>query len=176
MGVADGRSGAESLVLMTELGDVLEFMRVIWQLDHALQRTSKRMEKGIGVTGPQRLVIRIVGRFPGILAGQLAKLLHLHPSTLTGVLQRLEEQGLLQRHADPGDARRSMLRLTRKGRTFDVMAEGTVEDCVSRTLRNARPGQLAIARELLLEIAERLTASCDPTPIRRVSRKKPGAR
>jgi DNA-binding MarR family transcriptional regulator len=134
------------------------------------------MENNLGVTGPQRLVIRIVGRFPGILAGQLAKLLHLHPSTLTGVLQRLEEQGLLLRHADPGDARRSMLRLTRKGRSFDVAAEGTVEECVAKTLQRARPEQLAVARQLLLEIAERLTDSCmGPTPAR-VSRKKSARR
>ncbi len=161
--------------LSSELGDVLEFMRVIWQLDHALQKTSKRMEKSLGVTGLQRLVIRIVGRFPGILAGQLAKLLHLHPSTLTGVLKRLEEQGLLQRGADPFDARRSLFRLTQKGRSFDVAAEGTVEACVARTLKDAPSSQLVAARALLSEIAERLTTTGASEP-KRTSRKKPRGR
>ena len=49
----------------------------------------KRMEQRSGVTGPQRLVLRVVGLFPGISAGALARLLHVHPSTLTGVLHRL---------------------------------------------------------------------------------------
>jgi hypothetical protein len=49
-----------------QLGDVLDFMRLIWAVDHALQKASKRMKTAIGVTGPQRLVIQIVARFPGI--------------------------------------------------------------------------------------------------------------
>ena len=68
-------------------------MRLLWAVDHGLQRRSKRMAATLGVTGPQRLVIRIVGRFPGISAGRLASILHLHPSTLTGILRRLERGG-----------------------------------------------------------------------------------
>jgi DNA-binding MarR family transcriptional regulator len=156
---------------LPELGDVLEFMRVIWQLDHALQRTSKLMEKNLGMTGPQRLVIRIVGRFPEIPAGQLAKLLHLHPSTITGVLKRLEEQGLLHRRVDTEDGRRSLLRLTERGKIFDVAAAGTVEACVAKTLKSARPGQSWAAKELLVGIAERLTASCE-SPVTLVKRRR----
>jgi DNA-binding MarR family transcriptional regulator len=160
------------------LGNVLEFMRVIWQLDHALHRTSKRMATHLGVTGPQRLVIRIVGRFPEIPAGRLADLLHLHPSTLTGILKRLERQGLLRRRADPQDARRSLLTLTDKGRTLNVDAGGTVEACVARALRKTPPQKLAAARAVLADIASRLDESADedveparPQPSRR-SRKK----
>ena len=71
------------------LGAVLDFMRRLWALDHALQSISKRMETTLGLTGPQRLVIRIVGHSPGISAGKLAELMHVHHSTLTGVLGRL---------------------------------------------------------------------------------------
>src|SRR3954469_22948255 len=76
------------------LGDVLEFMRVLWALDHALQSASKSMAARLGVTGPQRLVVRMVGRYPDISAGALARLLHVLPSTLTGVLQRLVARDL----------------------------------------------------------------------------------
>jgi DNA-binding MarR family transcriptional regulator len=150
------------------LGNVLEFMRVIWQLDHALHRTSKRMASRLGVTGPQRLVIRIVGRFPDIPAGRLAELLHLHPSTLTGILKRLERQGMLRRRADPQDARRSLLTLSDKGRTVNVDAGGSVEACVARALRRTPPEKLAAARAVLAEIATKLAESVsdDEEPIR----------
>ena len=49
-----------SAAIARRLGRVLEFMRVLWAVDHALQSTSKWMEVRLGVTGPQRLVIRIV--------------------------------------------------------------------------------------------------------------------
>src|SRR5205814_10660337 len=83
------------------LGAVLDFMRLLWAVDHALQSASKRMESSFGLTGPQRLVVRIVGRFPGIAAGRIADILHVHPSTLTGVLKRLESRAVLQRRPDP---------------------------------------------------------------------------
>ena len=78
------------------LGRVLDFMRLIWALVHALQSASKRMATKVGMTGPQRLVIRIVGQRPGLSAGELAEILHVHPSTLTGVLQRLGQRGLIR--------------------------------------------------------------------------------
>src|SRR5713226_7752815 len=93
------------------LGSVLDFMRLLWAVDHALQSASKRMESAFGMTGPQRLVVRIVGRFPGIAAGRVAEILHVHPSTLTGVLKRLEARGILQRKPDPLDARRALFML-----------------------------------------------------------------
>src|SRR6185369_8261571 len=63
------------------LSGTLEFMRLLWAVDHALQSTSKRMEQKFGVTGPQRLVIRIVGQFPRASAGEIARILQIHPST-----------------------------------------------------------------------------------------------
>lgn len=141
------------------LGEVLDFMRLIWGVGHALERTSKRMESTLGVTGPQRLVIRLVGRFPGIPVGHLAKLLHAHPSTLTGIVKRLESQGIVSRRPDPRDGRRSLLGLTDKGRDLDVETEGTVEAAIQRTIEHTPPAKLQAAREVLASIAEALNGS-----------------
>ena len=46
----------------TKLGQTLDFMQRLWALDHSLQAASKRMETTMGVTGPQRLVIRVLDR------------------------------------------------------------------------------------------------------------------
>lgn len=141
------------------LGEVLDFMRLIWAVDHALQRMSKQMEQTLGVTGPQRLVLRIVGRFPGVSAGDLARLLHVHPSTLTGILARLEKQGSIRRRSDPRDKRRRLLGLTAHGREFDVATEGTIEAAVSRTLAVISPKKVEAARDVLLSIADSLEGS-----------------
>lgn len=142
------------------LGDVLEFMRLLWALDHALQRRSKQMQATLGITGPQRLVIRLVGRFPGIPAGRLAELLHVHPSTLTGILERLEQQGLIARRRDSRDRRRSLLGLTQKGRRLDVATEGTVEASVSSVLSALPRPKVGAAAEVLAA----LTASIASQP------------
>jgi DNA-binding MarR family transcriptional regulator len=136
---------------------VLEFMRAIWALDHALQRASKRMETQLGVTGPQRLVIRLVTRFPGITAGQIAELLHVHPSTLTGVLKRLQRQGFIQRRSDPQDRRRAILGITEKGRSIALAHGGTVEAAVGLVMSRTPHARLQDARRVLTDLAASLT-------------------
>lgn len=138
------------------LGEVLDFMRLLWAVDHGLQSTSKRMEVKLGLTGPQRLVVRLVGRFPDIAAGHLARILHVHPSTLTGVLKRLETRGLLARRTDPADARRALFSLTPAGSALDVPSPGTVEAAVDRALARMSRKHLVAAQELLGVLAEEL--------------------
>jgi DNA-binding MarR family transcriptional regulator len=131
------------------LGQAIEFLSALWALDHQLQSASKRMVASLGVTGPQRLVIRLVGRYPGASAGEVAELLHLHPSTLTGVLKRLERAGLVVRRADPADGRRATLHLTPRGRAIDAVRGRTVEAGVRRALARLPPRAVTAAREVL---------------------------
>ena len=134
------------------LGRVLEFMRLLWALDHALHSTSKWMEARLGITGPQRLVIRMIGRCPGVSAGALADLLHVHPSTLTGVLRRLTGRGAIRRTADPRDSRRALFWLTARGQSIDRLRSGTVEAAVTRALARAPARNLAAARTMLARV------------------------
>jgi DNA-binding MarR family transcriptional regulator len=138
------------------LGEVLDFMRLMWALDHALQKTSKHMQSAIGVTGPQRMVVRIVARFPGIPAGQIAQILFVHPSTLTGILKRLERQGFIRRRPDPRDRRRAFLGITKKGRRVDAAGGGTVEAAVARVISQTPRAKVEGARELLRDLATAL--------------------
>lgn len=138
------------------LGDVFELIRLVWAIDHGLQSTSKRMELTLGITGPQRLVIRLLGRFPGVTAGQLAEVLRVHPSTVTGILKRLQRRGLISRRLDPADARRVFLGLTPAGRKLDVASGGTVESAIEEALRGIPAPRIAAARAVLTSIAEAL--------------------
>ena len=142
-----------------KLGKVLDFMRLVWAVDHGLQRVSKRMLSEYGVTGLQRMMIRIVGRFPGMSAGELASILHVHPSTLTGVLQRLVAQRMLVRVAAPRDRRRAVLRLTPRGARVNAKRRGTIEAAVAAALAQARPADRLAARRVLQRLAEHLGAN-----------------
>jgi len=143
----------QSAAVAQRLGRVLEFMRVLWAVDHALQSTSKWMEVRLGVTGPQRLVIRMIGCFPGVSAGALANLLYVHPSTLTGVLRRLTDRGAIRRTADPHDSRRALFWLTTRGARIDRLRSGTVESAITRALASATARNLAAARGMLSRVA-----------------------
>jgi MarR family transcriptional regulator, organic hydroperoxide resistance regulator len=138
------------------LDPVLDFMRLLWGIEHRLQSTSKFMEADLGVTGPQRLVLRIVGQSPGLSAGELARTLRLHPSTMTGIVQRLVRKGLLAREEDPSDSRRVRLRVRDKAKPLARRSAGTVEDAVARALNGTSSLQLRHAREVLSSIAAEL--------------------
>jgi DNA-binding MarR family transcriptional regulator len=144
------------------LGEVIDFMRLLWAVDHGLEASSKQMDAQFGVTGPQRLVIRIVGRHPGVSAGQIAGILHVHPSTLTGVLGRLVERGILVRKADPGDARRALFSLTTQGRKLDELKTGTIENKVRRALGRVPKRELDAARKVLAALSDALAAPAKP--------------
>src|ERR1051325_3866043 len=78
------------------LGQALDFLRVLWAINHGLATTSRYMKSKFGVTGQQRLIIQVVNEFPGISAGELAKVLHLDPSTPTRGLPRMRQAQPLQ--------------------------------------------------------------------------------
>jgi MarR family transcriptional regulator, organic hydroperoxide resistance regulator len=143
-------------------------MRLLWAIVHQLQKRSKRMTAELGVTGPQRLVLRVVGLVPGASAGTLAEILHVHPSTLTGVLQRLTAQRLLRRSSHEKDRRRSVLYLTARGERVNSTDEGTVESAISAALKVVGHRDAMATERALSIIAEHLDDSAKwPRPQRR---------
>jgi DNA-binding MarR family transcriptional regulator len=156
------------------LEKVLEFMQVLWALDHALQERSKAMAARIGVTSPQRLALRIIHNQPGISSGEVADKLFLDPSTLTGVLQRLEARGLLTRKKDKEDARRSLLQTTAAGETLLGQAEHTVEAVVREALESEKGKAVRKASAVLEHITARLKGA--PAPEKTRKKVKPARR
>ncbi len=145
------------------LGPVFAFMRLLWAIDHSLARNSNQMEAAVGVTGVQRLVLRLVGKLPGVSAGRLAHILHLDPSTLTPVLQRMVSRRLIARRSDARDRRRVVLGLTAKGRELDVLATWTVEAAVERALHGFGHADVTAAEAVIRAVADGLR-QCEEQP------------
>lgn len=143
------------------LDDVLRFMRLIWAIDHELERVSKRMETRLGLTIPQRLALLLIGRNPGILASELASVLHLHRGTLSGVVRRLEAAGYVTRTVDRADARRAGLTLTAAGQRVNRRRAGTFEDAARRALAATLPAERAAAEHVLSRLGSELRATGD---------------
>ena len=131
------------------LGPVLEFMRSLWGVNHGLESMSRRMGAQLGVTGPERMVVRLVGWYPGISAGELARILRVHPSTLTGLLRRLVRRQIITRKAAADDARRAVLTLTQEGAAVDEIRSGTVEAVVRAALSELPGRDLVVAAAVL---------------------------
>ena len=149
------------------LGSTLEFMRLLWALDHVLHKRSKWMARRFGITGPQRFALRVIGREPEVSAGRLAGILKVHPSTLTGILQRIERRGLLLRQVDQGDRRRVRLELTPSGRAVTATSGGSIEDLVAGVLRRTSAARLASTTGVLKALVRALESGAAPVGRRR---------
>ncbi|HMJ53071.1 MAG TPA: MarR family transcriptional regulator [Polyangiaceae bacterium] len=125
------------------LGPALDFLRRLWRLNHAHEKLSSRMDQRLGVTAQQCLVIRCVGKYPGVTAGQLAALLHIDPGTASATLKRLEDKRMIERRRDPRDKRRIALGLTDRGRQVDRPTVGTVEEAAERMLAEITAAEAA---------------------------------
>jgi MarR family transcriptional regulator, organic hydroperoxide resistance regulator len=137
------------------LGPALEFLRTLWAVDQGLGQMSARMERDLGVTGPQRLALRIIARRPGIGPAELAVMLHVHRSASTGIIRRLEAKQLVAREAHPLDARRWVLKLTAAGRRADLADRGTIEARVRQVLEDSDGREV----EAVTRVLERLSGA-----------------
>jgi trehalose 6-phosphate phosphatase len=144
----DASGGDESLEVLEEL----------WALVHALEARSKQMHRTLGVTGPQRLVARVIGSRPGCSPGEAARQLRAHPASVTRLVAGLEALGLVRRRGHVHDRRRVLLELTGRGRQVAALRTGTIEEVIHGVLAGADPGRTADARAFLREITTALSA------------------
>lgn len=142
----------------TALGPVLEFMQELWGLEQGLNRQSKAMLARYGVTGPQRLVVRIVGRIGPITPASLARVLHLHPSSVTRLVRRLEARDFIRREPDPARRGRHLLVLGSRGGRVERLGEATVEGAIRSALAAARPADVRACRRVIALLTDRLTS------------------
>jgi DNA-binding MarR family transcriptional regulator len=127
----------------------LLFLRTVWALDHGLQSHSKRMKAQKGVTGPQRLVLRILELAPGTPPSELARALCFHKSTVSVILRSLEHARLVHRSPNATDGRAVVLTLTPKGRRVVEQRSGTVEAAFRATLETLPLRDVKVAQRVL---------------------------
>lgn len=97
-----------------------EVMQNLRRIVKALQEYSSSVEKQFGLTGPQLWALWELSRRGPLSLKALAERMHLDPSTVTGVVDRLHKRGLVLRAPDSEDRRRVVISLTPLG-------EGTVK-------------------------------------------------
>lgn len=150
-----------------KLDPALDFLQRLWALSHALERLSKQMERSLGITAQQRLVLRCLGKFPRMTGGQLAEMLHLDPGTISAHLRNLTRKGLVARRVDAGDRRRVQLALTERGRALVAVKHGTVEHAVERLIARVGVARVASTKSTLEDLAALLFEERPLTPVTR---------
>ncbi|MBI5904188.1 MAG: MarR family transcriptional regulator [Deltaproteobacteria bacterium] len=104
-------------------------LRRIVQVVHGY---SRRAEHVAGLTGPQLWAIKVLSESGPVMVSELARRMYLHPSTVIGILDRLDARGLVTRTRSAEDRRVVTVGLTQIGqetvKTVPTVAQGVLLD------------------------------------------------
>ena len=103
-------------------------------------------------------MLRLVGRFPGLAAGDLARLIQVDPGTLSAALKRLVARNLVVRKQDKDDGRKVLLVLSPAGKRLDRPSSKTFEAAVERLLKRVSAKDAATAHDTLHALVAELDA------------------
>jgi MarR family transcriptional regulator, transcriptional regulator for hemolysin len=121
----------------------------IGETAHALRKAFDRRAVGLGVTRAQWKVLFRLDRHPGLRQIELADMLDIEPITLSRIIDRLEESGLVERVADPADRRAWRLHITRQARPLVEKLRAIADELIADAFAGIDPKQIEITRQVL---------------------------
>lgn len=93
-----------------------EIVETIIYLYTESRRLTKGMAREVGLTGPQLTVLKLLETFPDLSLSSLSERIRAQNSTVTGIIDRMEREGLVTRERSKTDRRVVFIRLTDKGK------------------------------------------------------------
>lgn len=102
--------------------DFIPVMRELVRAYQAFSSYDARGYEGTGLTVPQADVLFTLGNTEGLSFKQIGELTLITKGTLTGIIDRMEQKGLVKRKVSAEDRRITLVRLTRRGeRLFEEL-------------------------------------------------------
>lgn len=111
----------------------------------------------IGVTGPQARLLLMLRRRPGENQGFYAEQLEVEPITLCRMVDRLEENDMVERRRDPSDRRAWQLYLTSKSQKLVAKLQRRVDSLVDDMLCGLTSDERSEFARLLKAVGENLS-------------------
>jgi DNA-binding MarR family transcriptional regulator len=100
---------------MQKAETIKEIVSAIRQLSRAVYMDSTKMSRRYGLTSPQSGVLRALFTQGPLSSTELSRRLFVTPSNITGIIDRLEKKGLVERLPKARDRRVTMITLTPQG-------------------------------------------------------------
>src|SRR3954471_6704169 len=127
-----------------------------------LRRSSRVAESEVGIGAAQLFVLQQLAIAPAGSINELAELTYTHQSSVSVVVRRLVEQGLVALRPASDDRRRRELRLTRAGRQLVGRAPVPAQIRLIEGLRALSAPQLRTLGRLLNEVVGTMGAAAEP--------------
>jgi DNA-binding MarR family transcriptional regulator len=131
----------------------------IGETAHALRRAFDRRAATLGVTRAQWKVLFRLSRQPGLRQIEIADILDVEPITLSRIIDRLSEAGLVERRTDPADRRAWRLEVTAKAQPLIAKLRTLAEELMDEAFAGLSNEELELMRAKLSKIRENIAAA-----------------
>lgn len=138
-----------------------KIVAAIRRLIRAVDLHSRWLVDEYGLTGPQLATLKASAQLGPASATALAKAAHISKPTMTGILDRLEQNGLIRRARDTEDRRSVMVSLTERGAAWMEQAPSLLHDRFRDQLSKLQDWE----QSSLLSALQRLAAMMDAEQI-----------
>ena len=131
--------------------------RLLLQARESVMAHTRPNLRSHGLSDQQWWVLRVLGEHGTVETGRVAREAYILGPSLTGVLTRMERDGLIRRERDPADQRRTVIEATAKGLKLVEKLSHTIEAhyaWMEKTLGKEKLSQLYALLDQVIELEQ----------------------
>jgi DNA-binding MarR family transcriptional regulator len=135
----------------------LKILLALRRIIRAVDIYSRKLKSECDLTAPQLICLLELVETGPLTATQISQLIHVSPSTVVGVLDRLEKKGLIQRDRSSKDRRQVHVTATENGRTVASDAPSPLQEGLANALKKLpelEQATIALSLERIVELME----------------------
>ena len=125
----------------SENADVRAVLDGVRRIVQSLRESSRWAEKYVGMTGAQLFVLQQLDEAPAQSLNDLAARTHTHQSSVSTIVARLVDRGLVTRTRSPRDGRTIELHLSSRGRKLAARAPNAAQQRLIQGIRELPPAR-----------------------------------
>ena len=140
---------------MRQIQDYIGFQ--LLQVHKAHRQRAEAALNKLGIHTGQEMILLQLWIEEGIPQSQLAASMEVEPPTATKMLQRMERARLIERRADPEDARVSLVYLTALGRSLERPVLDVWKQLEAQTVAGLSLTEQTLLHRLLMQVLTNLS-------------------
>jgi MarR family transcriptional regulator, organic hydroperoxide resistance regulator len=136
-----------------QVAEIVDNIRRVFQV---VNEQSQKVKRETGLTGPQIWTIKTILDAAPLSVKELARRVYLHPATVVGIVDRLEENGYVTRTRSLEDRRVVLVALTAKGRKLVANAPAVIQGMLITGLEKLPAKKRKIIDDGFIELVKML--------------------
>jgi len=158
---------------MTDSARILDAIR---RLVRHLRLADRAAQSELGISGAQLFVLFELGKTPALSLNDLAARTRTDQSSVSVVVSRLVDAGLITRDRDPRDARRLVLNLTKNGRAMLQRAPAIAQEQILAVIERLSPSERKHLADSFTALVDALGVESGPAPMLFEEEERPRSR